>query len=735
MVITLNDKAIHDAFNGPFQAYRDEPWAVDWRKSYVAQVELVRRAERAQWLDPAFQRKLWDDNPVANIGPGRTVNVEQAYTDVGLSSRLLQIRDTSMEGDLSTRGRRLQEAYDEILGKVYQVHTKRRPMARLVRLMAAMFPRDMTCLMDGPRVWATQRLIGAPRLAGDFIAQHAAIRQRIRDAVGDGSNVADEVDQSIFAWFLWSEIVNRPDEGAVTVEAKQAASSDIPSLSLLPPNAQRRSLACMTGNVSVLVAVVREAENGITREDLINVILSEAPQINAKSAAIVISQATGGLGLIHLVDGAFRPTQRGLELLFATEPEEVLRAPLIGRVFGMGQLLLRLSKRPEGIGQMDAARWLQTLVPTWTTTMPGSHIIVWAKVTGLVRSEIVHGSQRLYLTDDGQTYVSALPADFEERWKIDAKANELSVEIPDVVPDEDRSRKSYDANTIIADGCFLDQASIERALRLLQTKKNLVLQGPPGTGKTWLAKRLGYALIGEKDDSRLMAVQFQPSLSYEDFVRGYRPDGSKGLELVDGTFLDAIEQAKREPKRPYVLVIEEINRGNPAQIFGELLTLLEWDKRKKEEGLRLAYPRGPFEQVYVPENLYVIGTMNLADRSLALVDLALRRRFAFLTLEPSFGAAWQSYCKSKGAPDELLERVRLAMAGLNQAITQDLGSQFNVGHSFLTPPNTLANSSPAEWKEWVRDVIGTEIKPLLLEYWYDDKRKAEDHVKTLESCV
>ncbi|MEY9390647.1 McrB family protein [Bradyrhizobium barranii] len=734
MADSFDDKALTEAFNGPFRAYRDEPWAVEWRQRYAAHVELVKSADEAQWLDPAFQRRLWDENPISNIGPGTSVTVEGAYSDAAISRELLQFRDAPIGSDLAERGKRLQDIFDHVLSRVYPAHAKRRPKARLVRLMAAMFPRDMTCLMDAPRVWSTQRLIVAPRLIGGFIAQHPALRQRIRDAVGAAPDIAGEVDQSIFAWFLWNRYLNRPDEGAVTVEAAQSEASDIPPLSLLPVTAQRRSLACMKGAVGVFVAVVREAENGIARDDLASVILSEAPQLNTNSAANVISQATGGLGLIHLVDGAYRPTQRGLELLSANEPAEVLRAPLVGRVFGMGHLLLQLSQHPEGMGAADAAKWLQSLVPTWTTTMPGSHIIAWARVTGLVRAEVVQGINRLYLTDDGQEYVSALPRDFEERWRINASAEELDEGAPEIIVEETGSSTSYTVEAIVSEGCFLERATLEQAIDLLKTKKNLVLQGPPGTGKTWLAKRLGYALIGEKDASRLMAVQFQPSLSYEDFVRGYRPNGATGLQLVDGAFLEAVAAARVEPGRPYVLVIEEINRGNPAQIFGELLTLLEADKRSESEALRLAYPMSQTERVHVPPNLYVIGTMNLADRSLALVDLALRRRFAFVNLDPSFGAAWQQYCKARGAPDELLSTIRQAIVALNEVIAADqsLGAQFRVGHSFLTP---AAQMDSARWKTWIGNVILTEIRPLLLEYWYDAKEKAENHVKTLQACL
>ena len=160
-------------------------------------------------------------------------------------------------------------------------------------------------------------------------------------------------------------------------------------------------------------------------------------------------------------------------------------------------------------------------------------------------------------------------------------------------------------------------------------------------------------VMGQKDDSKVRAVQFHPNLSYEDFVRGWRPTGEGKLSLADGVFMEAIKAAAKDPTSKFVVVIEEINRGNPAQIFGELLTLLEAGKRTPNEALELCYPDadGRRRPVHIPENLYVIGTMNIADRSLALVDLALRRRFAFVGLEPRLGTAWREWVAKECAID------------------------------------------------------------------------------------
>jgi len=291
---------------------------------------------------------------------------------------------------------------------------------------------------------------------------------------------------------------------------------------------------------------------------------------------------------------------------------------------------------------------------------------------------------------------------------------------------------SYTVDQIIADGCFLSAEELETMLERWHARKNLILQGPPGTGKTWLAKRLGFALVGSNDRDatrfRLRVVQFHPSLAYEDFVRGWRPAGDGRLVLADGILMQAINAAESEPDLPFVLVIEEINRGNPAQIFGEMLTLLEASKRHRSEAMELAYRKEPGERVHVPDNLYVIGTMNVADRSLAIVDLALRRRFVFIDLEPNFGASWRAWCARHGLDDGLVGEIGNRIAELNGKIksTVSLGPQFCIGHSYLTPEETVDDG-----KRWFRARVETEIGPLLDEYWYDSPEIARDAKRKL----
>lgn len=283
---------------------------------------------------------------------------------------------------------------------------------------------------------------------------------------------------------------------------------------------------------------------------------------------------------------------------------------------------------------------------------------------------------------------------------------------------------------------FLEDDAQLRMLSLLRREKNLILQGPPGTGKTFIARRLAYALMEAKDESRVASVQFHQSYSYEDFVGGLRPDVNEDDQLVfkatDGAFLRLCEQARQDDSdRRHVMLIDEINRGNLSRVFGELMMLIEPDKRKVQHAVqlqhRLQMPDHD-DDFFVPENVYIIGTMNLADRSLTGMNVAMRRRFGFVTLEPRFESPrFKDWIANMGMPDWICGRVTT----LNQSISDDpsLGRQYAVGHSFFCPGED--DPLNGDWNAWYEAVVEHEIKPLLEEYWFDQPEKAEEHVSRL----
>lgn len=270
---------------------------------------------------------------------------------------------------------------------------------------------------------------------------------------------------------------------------------------------------------------------------------------------------------------------------------------------------------------------------------------------------------------------------------------------------------------------FMTEDQLREMQHILKRKKNIILQGAPGVGKTFCAKRLAYTIIGERDDSHISLVQFHQNYSYEDFIMGYKPDGSNFV-LKEGVFYRFCKRAQANLDKPYFFIIDEINRGNLSKIFGELLMLIENDYRGTQ--VTLAYKD---EMFAVPKNLYIIGMMNTADRSLAMIDYALRRRFSFIEMTPGFSTEGFGYYQLEVDNknfDKLVEKI----VELNKAIVQDdtLGSGFQIGHSYL------CNIAPSECNDaLLKEIVTYDILPTLEEYWFDDKDKVNNWRNILTS--
>ena len=308
------------------------------------------------------------------------------------------------------------------------------------------------------------------------------------------------------------------------------------------------------------------------------------------------------------------------------------------------------------------------------------------------------------------------------KWiKINAAKRE-NKPIPDIdlssyyefLPEEKKELEKYTKADFL-NSVYMTDENYETLAALLKNKKNIILQGAPGVGKTFAARRLAWSLMGEKDDSRIKFVQFHQNYSYEDFIIGYKPQ-ENGFKLQSGIFLEFCNEVQGHPDKDYYFIIDEINRGNMSKIFGELLMLIEKDYRGVP--LTLAYTRAEFS---VPKNLYIIGMMNTADRSLAMIDYALRRRFSFYEMTPGFNTdGFQKYQAS--LQNETFNDLIKQIGDLNREIKTDdsLGEGFLIGHSYFCEQTKESCTD-----EWMKSVVYYDILPMLREYWFDDKQKVQ----------
>ncbi len=289
--------------------------------------------------------------------------------------------------------------------------------------------------------------------------------------------------------------------------------------------------------------------------------------------------------------------------------------------------------------------------------------------------------------------------------------------------------EQYMEEEFLAD-VYMTKNNYQTLKNLLIRKKNLILQGSPGVGKTYAAKRLAYSIMGVEDESRVATIQFHQSYSYEDFILGYKPD-AEGFKLEYGAFYNFCKTAINNPTKKYFFIIDEINRGNLSKIFGELFMLIEEDKRG--ERLTLLYSS---EKFYVPENVYIIGMMNTADRSLAMLDYALRRRFAFFEIEPAFDNEQFKEYQAK-VSNVNFHRLVDTIKGINNDIANDesLGNGFRIGHSYTCVNTEKYNLDEKIDDTWVKEIALYEIKPLIEEYWFDNSDMREKWISELMRIV
>ena len=453
---------------------------------------------------------------------------------------------------------------------------------------------------------------------------------------------------------LWSgDLRERLEEiGALDVAPRRAwlvRGSSVNGRDLIPAWRDR-------GSISLPATKLRRIEGGATREELKAVVEEDYSQASYAAKAAKVDEFHAFL--TRMQDG------------------DVVATTSQGRLY-----LGVISSDPSYVNSEDGRSNLRRTVD-WAEGDGVDYAEVPSEVSARlqVQHEVVEMTQQL-------DALEAMLAEFTNR--------------PVPEPETKAELSLPDANDDIAARLNIERAWLQESIQLLRERKQLIYYGPPGTGKTYVALKLAEHLAG--DNVRL--VQFHPAYTYEDFFEGYRPIDSGGFELKPGPLRKIVDQAKDNPSTPYFLIIDEINRGNLAKIFGELYFLLEY----RDRDIDLLYATDDDVGFTLPKNVFIIGTMNTADRSIALVDSAMRRRFAFEALHPSTeptASLLRRWLKAEDLPGDVAD----LLDALNARIED---SDFKIGPSyFMKPGGQTAEGIERTWR--------TSILPLLEEHHYGE---------------
>lgn len=684
IIWTPDAQKLKELYEKQFIPARDQRWP-QWLKDYVAYAERVQSATEVEWMAPQFQKFLWTDNGVSTAGMGAMVQVDSAYTDTALAKALFRLRQEKLPEHTLDRAKVLQSLFEEIMGMVTPRHNERRPGARLIRIFAGLFPRDVLCLLDQHRTHMVRRYLGMKKGGLGTLAQQVMVRQELRDALGEPANLRGHVEQSMFSWLLY-ELAEAEDgselEDAPVPGGKPKPESDAPRLKLLPFEEQRKGLFYIPRAITTVMRLVRSTETGTAREEMLEAIRDLFPGLKNSSLEMYLSVLRSNLGVIEFRDNAFRPSARGQQLLDGEEPSEVLAPILIGQIFGFAQVLWILKDKPSGMARSEIVERLLSWYPRWTTPRVPNDVITWSKETGLVE-ETGGADKRVILTESGSYWATGLPADLETTWRAaslidDPPPPEVPGAPPPPVPGPglrapsfEKIRERFDNNQELK-GLVYPPRFIhlfDAALRALGGKRFVLLAGLSGTGKTSLARAYARAYceaLGLSLEDHYCEVSVRPDWTDPTGLLGYYNPISAKPRFEETEALELVLSATQNPTLPYFLCLDEMNLARVEHYFAPFLTAMEGrgelqihNERDRIDGVE---PRVPW-----PRNLFIIGTVNMDETTHAFSDKVLDRAFSFELWDVDL-AAWQARALETGTPADVLQQVMPVLEKLQKAL-------------------------------------------------------------------
>lgn len=655
----------------------------EWLATYRAALDRVDSADEATFRSAGFQQWLWEIDGVSGVGPGSSVVVPGAYLDSEIIDALWSLRRWGAPADPASKAQYLDSEFERILALVSPRHNERRPSARLLRIFAVLRPYDIVVLLDGRRTTQVRQWLERPSFKLGKVGQNVIARQAIREALGPERNLTDAASYSQFAWFIWELISADENEGAgaSSVATMQEKATDAPKLVLLPARIQRKGMFYAANNLQLLLTVVRAAENGIEREDLLQQIGEEAPNLNRGSRQQILAQAVS-LGLLTLEGTSYRPTRAGTGLLEGESAADMLVPVFVRTIFGFALILADL-RGATSLQRGDIGERARTYYPRWTTHFQPNALVAWLHALGLASVQGAGRTAKVALTEVGEYWASGLPAD------IKTPDHVLADELPESVDIDSEAVVAAQDETATLQAAPIDQILarfaadpelgqlifsedqirlVYAALHSVETKRFILLAGLSGTGKTSMARAFARAYCevkGLPPKPHYEQVSVWPDWSDPTGLLGFVNPLADPPTFHETPALRFILAASREPEKPYFLCLDEMNLARVEHYFAPFLSAMEGGDGRLTihtgDKVDLIPPAIPW-----PRNLFIIGTVNMDESTHPFSDKVLDRAFTFEFWDANL-EAWRKKAAAR-APAEVLKPVSGVLQALYTAL-------------------------------------------------------------------